>query len=132
MKYKVSFLFLVMIFIVSISQGFSQKESSNQQNDWLINGEKYTSKVIPSADGKDLLITNGLIERQFRITPNFASTGIKNLVSGQNYLRAVRPEAQITVNGQKFNIGGEILEFPYNSENEIFHSKVIIDSIKKQ
>lgn len=33
---------------------------------------------------------------------------------------------------QKFNIGGDILEFPYNSENEIFNSEVIINSIKKQ
>ncbi len=142
MKYKVSFLFLVMIFIVSISQGFSQKESSNQQNDWLINGEKYTSKVIPSADGKDLLITNGLIERQFRITPNFASTGIKNLVSGQNYLRAVRPEAQITVNGQKFNIGGlsgqpiqnyllkEWIEKLTNDEESFQYVKYTIENIK--
>ena len=142
MKYKVSFLFLVMIFIVSISQGFSQKESSNQQNDWLINGEKYTSKVIPSADGKDLLITNGLIERQFRITPNFASSGIKNLVSGQNYLRAVRPEAQITVNGQKFNIGGlsgqpiqnyllkEWIEKLTNDEESFQYVKYTIENIK--
>lgn len=142
MNYKVSFLFLVMIFILSISQGFSQKESSNQQNDWLINGEKYTSKVIPSADGKDLLITNGLIERQFRITPNFASTGIKNLVSGQNYLRAVRPEAQITVNGQKFNIGGlsgqpiqnyllrEWIEKLTNDEESFQYVKYTIENIK--
>lgn len=33
---------------------------------------------------------------------------------------------------QKFNIAGDLIEFPYNSENEVFHSKVIIDSIKKQ
>jgi hypothetical protein len=32
----------------------------------------------------------------------------------------------------QFNIGGDLLEFPYNSENEIFNSKDIIESIKKQ
>lgn len=33
---------------------------------------------------------------------------------------------------QEFNIGGDLLEFPYNSEYEIFNSKTIIDSIIKQ
>jgi hypothetical protein len=33
---------------------------------------------------------------------------------------------------QQFNIGGDLLEFPFNSESEIFNSQDIIDSIKKQ
>jgi len=33
---------------------------------------------------------------------------------------------------QKFNIGGDLLEFPYNSEKEIFNVDEIINSIKKQ
>lgn len=32
---------------------------------------------------------------------------------------------------QKFNIGGDLLEFPYNSESEVFNSDVIIKSLKK-
>ncbi|MFA5814292.1 MAG: hypothetical protein WC865_01540 [Bacteroidales bacterium] len=106
MNHKLSVLFLLLIINAFTSECISQKESTSQQNDWLINGEKYISKIVPSSDGKDLVITNGLIVRSFRITPNFATTGIENLVSGQNYLRSVRPEAEITVNGQKFNIGG--------------------------
>jgi len=31
----------------------------------------------------------------------------------------------------KFNIGGDILEFPYNNENEIFNINDVIDSINK-
>lgn len=52
------------------------------------------------------MLTNGLIERRFRITPNFACISMNNLVTSQNYLRSVRPEAQITVNGKTFDIGG--------------------------
>lgn len=33
---------------------------------------------------------------------------------------------------QPFNIGGDLLEFPYNSEFEIFDSAKIIESINKQ
>lgn len=33
---------------------------------------------------------------------------------------------------QKFNIGGDLLEFPYNTEYEVFNSMDIINSIKKQ
>lgn len=32
----------------------------------------------------------------------------------------------------QFNIGGDLLEFPFNSETEIFNSQDLIDSIKKQ
>ena len=106
MNHKFSILLILLIFFAFTSECMSQIENTNQQNDWLIKGDQYISKVILSSNGKDLLISNGIVEKSFRITPNFAGTAIKNLVSGQNYLRAVRPEAQITVNGQKFNIGG--------------------------
>jgi hypothetical protein len=42
-----------------------------------------------------------------------------------------KPELKNAYLGQ-FNIGGDLLEFPYLSENEIFNSQDIIDSIKKQ
>jgi hypothetical protein len=83
-----------------------QSGSSKQDHDWLVNGKSYQSEVVESPDGKELTITNGLIERTFRISPNFATVGIKNLVTGQNYVRSVRPEAQVTLSGQKFDIGG--------------------------
>ena len=101
MNHKFSILLILLIFFAFTSECMSQIENTNQQNDWLIKGDQYISKVILSSNGKDLLISNGIVEKSFRITPNFAGTAIKNLVSGQNYLRAVRPEAQITVNGQK-------------------------------
>lgn len=43
----------------------------------------------------------------------------------------LKPELRNSYLG-KFNIGGELIEFPYNSEREIFNSQDIIDSIKKQ
>jgi uncharacterized protein YhdP len=31
----------------------------------------------------------------------------------------------------KFNITGDLIEFPYNSEDEIFNVEVIIESLSK-
>lgn len=105
MKTQVSFAFLLLF--MAPTMAFNQpRENTRQQNDWLVNGKGFIAKVKPTADGKGLVLSNGLIERSFRITPNFASTGIKNFVTGQNYLRSVRPEAEITIDEEKFNIGG--------------------------
>lgn len=142
MNHKVSFLFLLLIFNVLTSVGINQKETTTQQNDWLINGEKFVAKIVPSANGKELLITNGLINRSFRISPNFATIGIQNLITDQNYLRSVRPEAQITVNGQKFNVGGlygqpvhnyllaEWIEKLTNDEESFQFVKYTVENIK--
>jgi len=43
----------------------------------------------------------------------------------------IKPELRNSYMG-KFNISGDLIEFPYNSENEIFNTKEIIESIKKQ
>jgi hypothetical protein len=32
---------------------------------------------------------------------------------------------------QEFNIGGDLVEFPYNSEDEIFNVEEIIEALKK-
>lgn len=79
-----------------------------QKADWLINGSYYTSRVVTSSDGRELWMGNGLVERVFKVTPNFACIHVKNLITGENYLRSVRPEAQITVNGTTYDIGGLI------------------------
>jgi len=43
----------------------------------------------------------------------------------------VKPELRNAYLG-KFNIGGDLLEFPYNNESEIFDVETIISSIKRQ
>jgi hypothetical protein len=51
-----------------------------------------------------------------------------NIVSNPFTLKPELRNAYLT----KFNIGGELIEFPYNSESEIFDTNTIIDSLKKQ
>jgi hypothetical protein len=51
-----------------------------------------------------------------------------NIISNPFTLKPELRNAYLT----KFNIGGELIEFPYNSESEIFDTNTIIDSLKKQ
>jgi hypothetical protein len=62
--------------------------------------------VYASADGKDIILYNGLLKRTFRIQPNVACTDYKNLSNGQQLLRAAKPEARIAIDGKEYNVGG--------------------------
>ncbi len=94
----------VAVFFLSNCQ--SGHDGGKQQSDWLINPESYVSEITTSDDGRELALTNGLIARTFRLEPGFACISIRNLVTGENYLRSVRPEAQITLDGAVYDIGG--------------------------
>jgi hypothetical protein len=99
--------FLLTVSCVALFGLFSCKEQNNlQTNDWLIDGKGFVAKAVQSDDGKELVISNGLIERRFRTAPNLATISINNRITSQNYLRSVRPEAKITVDGQRYTIGG--------------------------
>lgn len=76
------------------------------KKDWLIDNTSYKAKIIISDSSKDITICNGLVERIFRIEPNVACTGYKNRITGQQLLRAVKPEAELFIDGKKYNIGG--------------------------
>ncbi|MFC4874575.1 alpha-galactosidase [Negadavirga shengliensis] len=98
---RISYSFLILF--ISCSQ---YEHEDYQNDDWLINGTGYKAETKIIAGGKELVLTNGLVQRQFRVAPNFATVGLNNLVTGQNYLRAVRPEGRLTLNGIDYNIGG--------------------------
>ncbi|MFB9843411.1 alpha-galactosidase [Mucilaginibacter ginsenosidivorans] len=74
--------------------------------DWLISSTSYKAQIYRSADGKDLVLYNGLVKRIFRITPNVACTDYQNVTNGRQLLRAVKAEARLTINGRDYNVGG--------------------------
>src|SRR6478735_1628995 len=78
----------------------------DKQQDWLLHSAGYKSTVTKSGDEKDITLSNGLVQRVFRITPNVACTGYQNLTNGQQLLRAVEPEAILVINGKFINVGG--------------------------
>src|SRR5690606_319764 len=76
------------------------------KKDWLIEKITVPSTVYRQANGEEIVISNGLISRTFRLTPNCATVGLTNLVNGESLLRGVSPEAMLTIDGQEYAVGG--------------------------
>ncbi|MFZ4574763.1 MAG: hypothetical protein ACOYN0_10230, partial [Phycisphaerales bacterium] len=53
-----------------------------------------------------ITLSNGLVSRTIRVTPNAATVALDNQMTGQSELRSVRPEASVTLNGRAFDVGG--------------------------
>ena len=86
--------------------------------DWLIDGSSFVSKVARSADGKDIILTNGLVSRVFRIFPNLSTTNIINHMTGETMVRTACPEGTVTSDGKDYPLGGldGIEEYGYLTE----------------
>lgn len=82
------------------------REKSTPKTDWLIQKPRTRAQISRSADGKDIVLENGLIRRTFRITPNAATVGFDNRSTGAALLRAVRPEAFVELDGKRYVVGG--------------------------
>ncbi len=80
------------------------------EKDWLINKINHPVKVyLEKTDGNSsgkLLVTNGLISREFFIGDNLVCVSLKNLYNDAEYLRAIKPEARIMIDSSWYNVGG--------------------------
>ncbi len=73
--------------------------------DWLVSPPACRAAVYRLPDG-GIALSNGLLRRSFRLSPNAATVGLDNPVTGQPFLRGVKPEAVVTVNGKRVEVGG--------------------------
>lgn len=74
--------------------------------DWLIDNSKAKAGVYQANGQKEIILTNGLIARVFRVQPNLATVDYQNLMTGESLLRAVSNEGSVTIDGKKYSIGG--------------------------
>jgi len=74
--------------------------------DWLIAPGTYRASLVSEDSGKAIRMQNGLLSRALRLKPNAATVDIRNLVTGEEYVRAVRPEALLRINGKTVAVGG--------------------------
>lgn len=114
---------LTTIFILSFFTAFGQKK------DWLIDGSSFRTEVNVTANGKRIELSNGLLRRTFSLTPNVATIAFDNLMTGQNELRAVRPEALLVINGKEYPVGG-LAGQPVNNflSEDFLENMVLCDS----
>ncbi len=105
----IAFVFLVFLHHTLNAQSIPQWNPAFEQvlaKDWLIQPPPQKAGAYQSNDGKDIILFNGLVKRSFRIAPNLACIDFRNLSSGQQLLRAIRPEAVLTINGEQYPVGG--------------------------
>ena len=72
--------------------------------DWLIEIPREKAKVTIQEDR--VVMQNAFIERTILTTPNGATIEFKHLQSGESFVRALRPEAMVTIDGTVYPIGG--------------------------
>ncbi|MBL8753493.1 MAG: hypothetical protein JNK15_09345 [Planctomycetes bacterium] len=80
--------------------------SPAQSPDWLVDPTPFRARVDVSSDVTSLTLTNGLVARRLRLSPAVATVAFDDLVAGASLLRAVQPEATVTIDGTEWRIGG--------------------------
>ncbi len=98
---KLSIFYLCLI--LTCFSSFAQQEFT-QKTDWLVN--KFAQPVEITSRSNILEINNGLLRRRFVLSPNLACYDFQNLSNNQQLIRAIKPEARITIDGKEYQIGG--------------------------
>lgn len=94
-----------LLLLTSHTSG-QQPDSNPISKDWLIDPSPYRAELKVHDEKRQLELTNGLIRRSFLLSPNLASFELQHLPTNQSFMRAVRPEARLVINGQSYNVGG--------------------------
>ncbi len=74
--------------------------------DWLVKPPAAKANVYSAEKEGNIILYNGLVRRSFAKSPNFACFDFQNMATGQQLLRAIRPEARLTIDGKEYNVGG--------------------------
>ncbi len=93
--------------------------------DWLLDGSPYAAQLQTLSGGSRLTLANGLVRRTWQVTPNLACIGLDDLSTGQSLLRAVNPEARLTIDGEPHAVGGLV-----GQPNRAFLLESWIDDLK--
>ena len=79
---------------------------SSVDGDWLINANTSPTGVFSTGQPGEIVLDNGLIRRSFLVSPNLACIELKQLHSNESFLRSIRPECRLTIDGENFDVGG--------------------------
>jgi hypothetical protein len=80
------------------------------QKDWLIHKIEQAAqlqvKISEDKQTTRMSLSNGLISREFYVSENLACVSYRNLSNDAEFLRAIKPEARIMLDGRWYDIGG--------------------------
>lgn len=74
--------------------------------DWLLDPSPYVASVDFNETSRELTLTNGLVARRILLAPNAATVSLRNLATGEEFVRALAPEARVTLDGKPYPVGG--------------------------
>lgn len=74
--------------------------------DWLVNAEAYKAGIYQTENPNELTLSNGLISRVFRLSPNVATVQFSNHLTDESVIRGVKPEAVLMIDSVRYEIGG--------------------------
>lgn len=76
------------------------------RRDWLVIRIEDPVEVEHKLEKNEVVLDNTLVRRVFRTSPNFATVDYENEMTGATVIRGVKPEAIVTIDGQRFEVGG--------------------------
>ena len=77
------------------------------ETDWLVDPVIRKAGVFRTASAApEIALDNGLVRRVWRLTPGCATVAYHNLMTGASILRGVKPEAEVTLDGKPYAVGG--------------------------
>lgn len=81
-------------------------ENYQLQRDWLLDASAF--KAAAAQEKGVITLSNGLVTRQFRVEESgtYATIGLRSEMTGEALLRSIRPDADLTIDGTLFSIGG--------------------------
>lgn len=79
--------------------------SSFENKDWLVHSI-HTETQIFRENEKDIVMSNGLLLRRWRISPNLTTTHLTLLTTGESFLQSLSPEGMLILDGDSLAIGG--------------------------
>ncbi len=89
-----------------LAQGPARAPAARRSTDWLVSTVAEPARVVRHDTRHEIELTNGLISRVWRISPDAATVALDNLVTGQSLIRGVKPEAIIEIDGVRHPVGG--------------------------
>lgn len=81
------------------------KQQVTVEADYLADPVDAKATVYRTEEGH-LVFSNGLASRTFTLQPNVATVSLEELRTNTSFLRSVRPEASLTIDGFRFDVGG--------------------------
>ena len=103
-----SFFLLVQLFTSAAQELpiWNDQFTQSKVSDWLLKKPVQKAGIYKDAKRQQIVFYNGLLKRSFALQPDFSCIDFTNLSNQQQLIRAIQPEAKVTIEGVVYQVGG--------------------------